>query len=85
MRHQKQSTANKQTNTPKVLENSTPNGNHISNIEVGWEWMTGLSELERGNKQVRSLCPAPHLSCLQQCKGNEGSKEGLSPHREVAL
>ena len=85
MRHQKQSTANKQIKNPKVLENSTPNGNHISNIEVAWGWMVGLSELERGNKQVRSPRPPQQLSRLQQCKGNEGSKEGCSPHREVAL
>lgn len=85
MRHQKQSTANKQTIPLKALENSTPNGNQISNIEVGWGWMVCVSELERGNEQVRSSCPPPQLSCLQQCKGNEGSKEMCSPHREVML
>lgn len=42
-----------------------------------------LSDLERGNNQVRSPCPPLQLSCLQWCKGNESSEEGCSPHREV--
>lgn len=41
-----------------------------------------LSDLERGNNQVRSPCLPSQLSCLQWCKGNEGSKEGRW-HREV--
>lgn len=44
----------------------------------GWR----LSDLERGSNQVRSPC-TPQLSSLQWCKGNEGSKEGCSPHGEV--
>lgn len=45
--------------------------------------MAGLSELERGNKKVRSPCLSLQLSHLKQCKGNEGRKEGCSPHEEL--